>query len=210
MVKNSTGGNKSKKQARKSTNISQQNKEIRKAVEVGEVYAAVTKMFGGKECEVMCIDGIKRRCVMRSKFTFRSKAENNLSPGTMVLVGLRDWEVRHTGNEKCDLLEVYSQSEKERLKQTEGCDFSAINAIITDSANANGNGNGNSNGNGKSDDVFSNYEDIEQDVSSSEDDVESKSISKSKVDTSISNIDAGNNKTDIKTQNDWMIDENDI
>lgn len=223
MVKNSTGGNKSKKQARKSTNISQQNKEIRKAVEVGEVYAAVTKMFGGKECEVMCIDGIKRRCVMRSKFTFRSKAENNLSPGTMVLVGLRDWEVRHTGNEKCDLLEVYSQSEKERLKQTEGCDFSAINSIITDPTNT------------KNDDVFSNYEEMDEgEISSSEDDVDaSKSKSKvdtsmsknkvdnsmsknkvdasmSKIDASMSKIDAITNKTDIKSHNDWMIDENDI
>jgi initiation factor 1A len=202
MVKNSTGGNKSKKQARKTTNISQQNKEIRKAKELGEIYAAVTKMFGGKECEVMCIDGKSRRCVMRSKFTFRGKAENNLSPGTMILVGVRDWEVRHNGIEKCDLLEVYSQSEKERLKQTEDCDFTAINNIITDPSNT------------KAEDVFSNYDDPlevnDENDDNNDDDNDNNDDDNDDGKELYKKKEILNNKTDVKTQNDWIIDENDI
>jgi len=192
MVKNSTGGNKSKKQARKTAiHNHQPAKEIRKAKEEGEMYAAVSKMFGGKECEVMCIDHTSRRCVMRSKFMFRGKAENNLSVGTMILVGLRDWEVRHTGSERCDLLEVYSQSEKERLKQSESCDFSAINAILVGGGGA------------KEDEVFSNFHDIEEEEvvqPTSSDDDTALPLEKEKE----------KEKENVQSQVDWMIDEKDI
>ena len=202
MVKNSTGGNKSKKQARKTAvQFHQPAKEIRKAKEAGEIYAVVSKMFGGKECEVMCLDGKSRRCVMRSKFTFRGKAENNLSVGVMILVGVRDWEVRHTGNEKCDLLEVYSNSEKDRLKQCESCDFSALNAIMLGSAAKHG------------DDVFSNYSDM--DSSSSDDEEENVVVEKDiiiekekeKENVTVATV---KEKETAKRQVDWMIDEKDI
>jgi hypothetical protein len=35
------------------------------------------------------------------------------------MVGIRDWEVRGQGDEKCDLLEVYTDIEVGRLKQLE-------------------------------------------------------------------------------------------
>ena len=198
MVKNSTGGNKSKKQARKTAiQYHQPAKEIRKAKEDGEMYAAVSKMFGGKECEVMCLDNKLRRCVMRSKFMFRGKAENNLSVGTMILVGLRDWEVRHTGSERCDLLEVYSQSEKERLKQYESCDFSAINGIMIGS-------------HAKEDEVFSNFqEDYDKSESDSED--EGKGVSETLADVVVvMEKEKEKEKENVKSQVDWMIDEKDI
>ena len=198
MVKNSTGGNKSKKQARKTAiQYHQPAKEIRKAKEDGEMYAAVSKMFGGKECEVMCLDNKLRRCVMRSKFMFRGKAENNLSVGTMILVGLRDWEVRHTGSERCDLLEVYSQSEKERLKQYESCDFSAINGIMIGS-------------HAKEDEVFSNFqEDYDKSESDSEDEV--KGVSETLADVVVvMEKEKEKEKENVKSQVDWMIDEKDI
>jgi len=203
MVKNSTGGNKSKKQARKTAIQNHQPaKEIRKAKEEGEMYAAVSKMFGGKECEVMCLDNKTRRCVMRSKFTFRGKAENNLSVGTMILVGLRDWEVRHTGKERCDLLEVYSQNEKERLKQYESCDFSAINGIMMGSSS-----------NVKEEEVFSNYDlgdedDDDDDTSSVETEKE-----KEKEDTTVfvaATAATIHKPENAQSQIDWMIDEKDI
>jgi len=204
MVKNSTGGNKSKKQARKTAIQNHQPaKEIRKAKEEGEMYAAVSKMFGGKECEVMCLDHKVRRCVMRSKFMFRGKAENNLSVGTMILVGLRDWEVRHTGSERCDLLEVYSQSEKECLKQYESCDFTAISALLI----------GASSKHSKEEEVFSNFHDTDEDE---EEEIENENENASTENNVVlesakvfENV-VEKEKENVKNQVDWIIDENDI
>ena len=104
MVKNATGGNKSKKQARSSSSAPQQN--IRKAKEEGEIYAAVTKIFGGPNCQVMCNDGISRSCIIRNKFKTKGKRDNNITIGSWILVGIRDWEVRSDGTQKCDLFMI--------------------------------------------------------------------------------------------------------
>ena len=133
MVKNSTGGNKSKKQARSSGagNTPQQN--VRKALEEGEIYAVVTKINGGNNCQVMCNDGIVRCCFIRNKFKTYGKRENTMAVGIWILAGIRLWESRTSGVQKCDLLEVYSQTEKDRLKQTETCSFQhLLNAVEAD------------------------------------------------------------------------------
>ena len=127
MVKNETGGNKSKKQARSKSSALQQN--IRKAKEEGEMYAAVTKIFGGPNCQVMCNDGVSRSCIIRNKFKTKGKRDNNITVGSWILVGIREWEVRSDGTQKCDLLEVYSHSEKDKLKQIEVCDFKHLNSM---------------------------------------------------------------------------------
>ena len=128
MVKNNTGGNKAKRQGRRFATEQQggSNKGVRKATEIGEIYAAVTKIFGGSTCEVKCNDGVIRQCVIRGKFAFKGKRENTLISGIWVLVGLRDWEVRASGLPRCDLLEVYSSVEKEKLRQAESCSFQHI------------------------------------------------------------------------------------
>ena len=128
MVKNNTGGNKAKRQGRRFATEQQggSNKGVRKATELGEIYAAVTKIFGGSTCEVKCNDGVIRQCVIRGKFAFKGKRENTLISGIWVLVGLRDWEVRASGLPRCDLLEVYSSVEKEKLRQAESCSFQHI------------------------------------------------------------------------------------
>ena len=146
MVKNSTGGNKSKKQGRKYATPNEmtsggQQQKVRRAVEVGEMYAAITKIFGGTSCKIICIDGITRDCIIRRKFNSAGgKRQNMLSIGTWVLVGLRDWEVRTNGDQKCDLLEVYSASEKDRLKQIENnFNFKLLN-IASDVSTSNNRG----------------------------------------------------------------------
>ena len=128
MVKNLTGGNKAKSQARnKSNNFTEsQNKHVRKVTEEGEMYAIITKIFGGTQCQVMCNDGISRSCIIRGKFKARGKRDNIISLGTWILVGIREWEVRSSGVQKCDLLEVYSQTEKEQLLQNETCPFTSL------------------------------------------------------------------------------------
>jgi len=112
MVKNA-GGNKAKKFASKSFVVS--NRATRFAIEQGEVYAVVQCMFGGNICEVLCIDGVIRLCVIRGKFSGKGKRDNRLSKGTWVLVGLRDWEVTSKEKQKVDLLEVYGDGDKEKL-----------------------------------------------------------------------------------------------
>ena len=144
MVKNSTGGNKSKKQGRKfaaPTEMPGGQQKVRRATEVGEMYAAITKIFGGTSCKIICIDGVTRDCIIRRKFNSAGgKRQNMLSIGTWVLVGLRDWEVRANGDQKCDLLEVYSASEKDRLKQIENnFNFKLLN-IASDVSTSNNRG----------------------------------------------------------------------
>ena len=112
MVKNN-GGNKAKKFASKSFNVPP--KATRFAIDTGEVYAIVNKIMGGNMCEVLCIDGVIRNCVIRGKFSGKRKRDNVLTRGKWVLVGLRDWEITAKEKQKCDLLEVYTDVDKEKL-----------------------------------------------------------------------------------------------
>jgi hypothetical protein len=117
MVKNS-GGNKSKKQARKTVGIPTVTQNVRYVAEVGEMYAVITTIYGGKTCQVMCDDGISRRCTIRRKFMTARRGDNAIAAGTWLMVGLYDWEKRADGSQTCDILEVYSSGERDKLKQT--------------------------------------------------------------------------------------------
>ena len=117
MVKNS-GGNKSKKQARKTVGIPAAVQNVRYVKEEGELYAVITKIYGGKTCQVMCDDGVSRRCTIRRKFMMSRRGDNALAVGSWLMAGLYDWEKRADGTQTCDILEVYSAGEREKLKQT--------------------------------------------------------------------------------------------
>ena len=128
MVKNTTGGNKHKGQARKFTTSFKQTNKLRVVEEEGEVYAQVIKMLGNGMCHVICIDNKTRLCFIRGKFRGRGNRDNTLKIGTWLLIGLREWESEKGKSsndfEKCDLLEVYSDIDKERLKKTVNCNWS--------------------------------------------------------------------------------------
>jgi hypothetical protein len=117
MVKNS-GGNKSKKQARKTVGLPTAVQNVRYVKEEGEMYAVITKIYGGKTCQVMCDDGVSRRCTIRRKFMMSRRGDNALAVGSWLMAGLYDWEKRADGTQTCDILEVYSAGEREKLKQT--------------------------------------------------------------------------------------------
>ncbi len=119
MVKNKTGGNRHKKQARKNLNVPVSTK-LRLAKEEGEIYAKVTKTFGGGMAEVICSDGVTRLLIIRRKFKGRNKRDNSIAIEIMVLVGKRLWEVvSDNKKQKVDLLYVYSHSQVEELYKKE-------------------------------------------------------------------------------------------
>ena len=116
MVKNKKGGSKHKKGARKHLNNNNVKRKFRKAVEEGEIYARVLAISGGGHAKILCADKKERTLVIRGKFRGRNKRDNNISVNTMVLVGLRTWEVLNDKKKpKVDLLEVYSTNDKNDL-----------------------------------------------------------------------------------------------
>jgi len=129
MVRNVTGGSKHKSQARK--NVVPRggaSGALRLVQEEGECFAQVERMLGGSNCHVKCVDGVVRLCVIRGKFRGKGKRDNVLSMGSMVLVGMRDYE-SCKGKDKletCDLLEVYREADKTRLFTSVKIDWSEI------------------------------------------------------------------------------------
>jgi hypothetical protein len=117
MVKNA-GGNKSKRVARKNfSNTTTQ--DVRKATDASEMYAAVTKIYSSQRCSVLGADGNTYQCTIRGKFLKNKRSGDGLVNGAWILIGFYDWEVRSDGSKKCDLLEIYSNMEKDKLKQQE-------------------------------------------------------------------------------------------
>lgn len=114
MVKNVTGGSKHRSAARKQTVPAAPPvvQWVRRAAE-GELYASASKNFGGCRFGVLCSDGKERICVIRRKFK-RFRRGNDVTPGTYMLVGTREWE---TDSTTCDLLCVYSAGEVKLLMQ---------------------------------------------------------------------------------------------
>tara|TARA_B110000971_G_C19992802_1_gene492766 strand:- start:1133 stop:1684 length:552 start_codon:yes stop_codon:yes gene_type:complete len=124
MVKNTTGGSKTKGQARKL--ISHTPTTTLRFAEDEEVYSQVTATLGNGMCHVLGIDGKRRLCHIRGKFKGRGKRDNLIVRGNYVLVGKRSWgcdeEVTVKGKVKlpdCDLLEVYSTSDIDQIKVLE-------------------------------------------------------------------------------------------
>ena len=117
MVKN-TGGNKAKGYARK--NMVKGSYALRISEDSAEIYAQAVKILGGSICRVTNLQGIEMNCHIRGKFRGRGKRDNTITTGTWLLVGLREWEKEASSGKllNCDLIEVYSDSDKNRLKNS--------------------------------------------------------------------------------------------
>ena len=130
MVKNTKGGSGHKKFARKFATIKASSR-LRTAEEEGELYAIVTALNGNNMFICHCIDGETRLGRIRGKFAGgRGKRNNMLILGTWILVGLREWDIGTTEpattstskkqkRQECDLLEVYTESDKNQLIDSE-------------------------------------------------------------------------------------------
>ena len=99
---------------------------LRLCTEEGEQYAVVARVLGGPNCQVVCQDGQTRLCVIRNKFRWRNKSHNRISPGTWVIVGVRDWETTAKGDQKCDVLEVYADGDVAQVRQLANVDLLAL------------------------------------------------------------------------------------
>lgn len=127
MVKNTMGGCNGKKVAHKHA-VKSTKSGLRTSQNKSEIYGVV-KRLNGNTFDVSCIDEKERRCFIRGKFKGRGKRDNIIEVDKWVLIGLREFQqvpselVLVNGKkemEMCDLLEVYSSSEKETLKRTHG------------------------------------------------------------------------------------------
>lgn len=135
MGKNLHGGAGHKKFARKH-NVGSKSNKLRLSENAGESYAIVTKMLGNGMFHCHCIDNVARLGHIRGKFSLR-KRDNMVEIGKWVLIGLREWDVQiekassisknsSAKIQQCDLLEVYADMDKIRLKELVSEDWSIL------------------------------------------------------------------------------------
>jgi hypothetical protein len=108
MVRNTTGGSKTKSMARKSTTpttivVDYIPKDALERV------AKVTKMYGNGMCQVVTQDHpqLDLMCYIRGKFKGKSKKHNMISLNSKVVIGLRDWENPYKNSDLISVLSSY-------------------------------------------------------------------------------------------------------
>jgi initiation factor 1A len=93
------------------------NRKIRYSEDPAEIYAIAIKMLGNGLFEAKCADDVTRICKIRGKFSGKRKTSHFVKPGVWVLVGIYEWDSSDK-HQKCDLLEVYGERDKDSLLQT--------------------------------------------------------------------------------------------
>ena len=133
MVKNTTGGNNNKKFARKHSAGSgaKAGSKLRVSEDEGELVAVCTKNLGNNMFHAVATNGTMYLVHIRGKFSGRGRRDNTVAGGVWVLIGLREWSHSDqlNGNKKlqqCDLLEVYSEQDKVRLKDAVNDDWDVL------------------------------------------------------------------------------------
>jgi len=111
MVKNTHGGNKSKSMARKNL-VSSHESSLRLPASPHEQIAVVHKLLGNGMFYAMTQDQNIILARIRNKFKGRSRRDNDIALGKLVLIGLREWA---SSKDECDLLFVYDPNDYSRL-----------------------------------------------------------------------------------------------
>ena len=132
MVKNTTGGNKSKGMARKLTNNNNSGK-LRVSMDENEQYACISRLLGNGMCRATTSHGKDLLCFIRGKFRGRNKRANVISLSSIVLVGIRSWAGDNP--KECDLLEVYDQNETNQLRMIPNINWALFNEFYNNSKN---------------------------------------------------------------------------
>lgn len=93
MVKNTSGGTKTKGLARKhQVGDGGGGGALRLPKNELEQLVVVTKMLGNGMCEVFNNDDVRFIAHIRNKFKGRNRRSNDISVNSFILVGLREWE----------------------------------------------------------------------------------------------------------------------
>ena len=127
MVRNTKGGNKSKGMARKHIGGGG-DRSLRLSSCDLEMYAVVLRVLGHGMFYVGTDEHPQLLGHIRNKFRGRSKRDNNITAGCVVLIGLREWE--HPNYKECDLLEVYEPNEVHQLMKNPSINFSQLQRYI--------------------------------------------------------------------------------
>ena len=132
MVKNTKGGNKSKGIARKHIVDGKEQRALRLSTCNLEKYGVVIRVLGNGMFYVVTNIATEKQPQLlghiRNKFRGRSKRDNTITLGSVVLVGLRDWE--EPNYKECDLLEVYDSNEVRQLMKNPSIDLSDLQKHI--------------------------------------------------------------------------------
>ena len=121
MVKNVGGGGNAKRQGRKFVN-NKKHIDLRKSESPLEEYACVLKNHGNG-LGIITHTGQELFCHMRGKFTGKNRRQNDITVGSWILVGMRDWEKEA---KNCDLLAVYDRDEKSELRSLPGINLKIL------------------------------------------------------------------------------------
>ena len=127
MVKNTTGGSKTKSQARKLVG-STISHHLRLSECNLEQYACVTKVYGNGRVAATTVEGLELLCIIRGKMRGRSKRHNVISLGSILLVGLREWE-GPDNYKNADVLEVYDAGEVNKLRSIPSTNLSNLDRL---------------------------------------------------------------------------------
>ena len=92
MVKNTSGGTKTKGLARKHQGGGGGGGALRLPKNELEQLVVVTKMLGNGMCEVFNNDDQRFIAHIRNKFKGRNRRSNDISVNSFILIGLREWE----------------------------------------------------------------------------------------------------------------------
>ncbi len=84
-----------------------------------EVYAIAESLMGGPIVTGVDLANRPLRIHIRGKFRGRNKRNSSIGRGTWLLVGVRDWVTTVDGRIDCDVLEVYTANETQRLRNVE-------------------------------------------------------------------------------------------
>jgi len=113
MVKNTTGGTGTKSLARKHQQFKNTNNKLRLPECDLEQFACVTKMLGNGMCEVFTNTNIRLIARIRNAFRGKNKRHNMVTPYSIILIGLHEWEKIP---KNCDLLFIYEPNHVEIIK----------------------------------------------------------------------------------------------
>jgi translation initiation factor IF-1 len=118
MVKNTNGGNREKRNARKDAVFKDHRsfRAVRRPEDPNEMLAIVVNRYGGKNLGVTATDKKTYRAIIPGAMTGRRRRGNEIKVGSILLIGLWDG----FGDGKSTVLEVYDDNEVAELQRIPG------------------------------------------------------------------------------------------